>query len=187
MSESNQTENIENKESSDSEMDDNEEEGSNEKNMTNSSDESSSNSSSESDSESSSDEINIIESPTLSRQVAASQLTTLPYIIDHNHYYAPNKMPVSNISSLKGRAAWNFINPSGINPNNPDESIFDFEINKELADNEEDRPWRKEGADITDWFNYGFTEETWEKYRKEMQKKIRNKQLNNKIQIFKIN
>ena len=28
----------------------------------------------------------------------------------------------------------------------------------------EDRPWRKPGADITDYFNYGFTEATWRQY-----------------------
>ncbi|EGT43591.1 hypothetical protein CAEBREN_20190 [Caenorhabditis brenneri] len=36
----------------------------------------------------------------------------------------------------------------------------------------EDRPWRKPGADITDYFNYGFTEETWNLYC-ERQKKLR--------------
>uniref|UniRef100_A0A8R1IIB5 FIP1-like 1 protein n=1 Tax=Caenorhabditis japonica TaxID=281687 RepID=A0A8R1IIB5_CAEJA len=36
----------------------------------------------------------------------------------------------------------------------------------------EDRPWRKPGADITDYFNYGFTEETWNMYC-ERQKKLR--------------
>ena len=28
----------------------------------------------------------------------------------------------------------------------------------------EDKPWRKPGADITDYFNYGFTEDTWAAY-----------------------
>lgn len=31
-------------------------------------------------------------------------------------------------------------------------------------ENIEDKPWRKPGADITDYFNYGFTEETWQAY-----------------------
>ncbi|KAL6120806.1 hypothetical protein NUSPORA_02395 [Nucleospora cyclopteri] len=35
-----------------------------------------------------------------------------------------------------------------------------------------DKPWLKPGADITDYFNYGFTEKTWEKYC-EMQKNNR--------------
>ncbi|XP_015795573.1 pre-mRNA 3'-end-processing factor FIP1 [Tetranychus urticae] len=34
-----------------------------------------------------------------------------------------------------------------------------------------DKPWRKPGADITDYFNYGFNEETWKIYC-EKQKKI---------------
>ncbi len=25
----------------------------------------------------------------------------------------------------------------------------------------EDKPWRKEGEDISNYFNYGFTEDTW--------------------------
>lgn len=28
----------------------------------------------------------------------------------------------------------------------------------------EDKPWKKPGADITDYFNYGFTEDTWQAY-----------------------
>merc|ERR1719266_1841397 len=28
----------------------------------------------------------------------------------------------------------------------------------------EEKPWRKPGADITDYFNYGFTEDTWQAY-----------------------
>ncbi|GMS89117.1 hypothetical protein PENTCL1PPCAC_11292, partial [Pristionchus entomophagus] len=36
----------------------------------------------------------------------------------------------------------------------------------------EDKPWRKPGADPSDYFNYGFTEETWNLYC-ERQKKLR--------------
>ena len=36
----------------------------------------------------------------------------------------------------------------------------------------EDKPWRKPGADITDYFNYGFNEETWNHYC-ERQRKFR--------------
>ncbi|KDR04030.1 Pre-mRNA 3'-end-processing factor FIP1 [Zootermopsis nevadensis] len=39
-------------------------------------------------------------------------------------------------------------------------------------DSLEDKPWRKPGADITDYFNYGFNEETWRAYC-ERQKRIR--------------
>lgn len=40
-------------------------------------------------------------------------------------------------------------------------TIYDIDI-----DQLEDKPWRKPDADITDWFNYGFTEETWREYCK---------------------
>lgn len=36
----------------------------------------------------------------------------------------------------------------------------------------EDKPWLKPGADITDYFNYGFTEVTWAAYC-ERQRKLR--------------
>uniref|UniRef100_A0A0R3RKV5 Pre-mRNA 3'-end-processing factor FIP1 n=1 Tax=Elaeophora elaphi TaxID=1147741 RepID=A0A0R3RKV5_9BILA len=47
------------------------------------------------------------------------------------------------------------------------EPIYDLD----LAQMEE-RPWRKPGADITDYFNYGFNEETWNSYC-ERQRKLR--------------
>ncbi|KAJ3328316.1 pre-mRNA 3-end-processing factor fip1l1 [Kappamyces sp. JEL0680] len=28
----------------------------------------------------------------------------------------------------------------------------------------DDKPWRKPGADLTDYFNYGFNEQTWKAY-----------------------
>jgi len=36
----------------------------------------------------------------------------------------------------------------------------------------DDKPWRKPGADITDYFNYGFTEDTWKAYS-DRQKRLR--------------
>ncbi|KAK9870392.1 hypothetical protein WA026_007961 [Henosepilachna vigintioctopunctata] len=39
-------------------------------------------------------------------------------------------------------------------------------------DSLEEKPWRKPGADITDYFNYGFNEDTWKAYC-ERQKRIR--------------
>lgn len=39
--------------------------------------------------------------------------------------------------------------------------LYEFSLDT-LRD--EDKPWRKPGADITDYFNYGFNEETWRKY-----------------------
>lgn len=40
-----------------------------------------------------------------------------------------------------------------------DNNIYDFDL-----DTIKDKPWLKPGADITDYFNYGFTEKTWRKY-----------------------
>ena len=42
---------------------------------------------------------------------------------------------------------------------------------------ENDKPWRKPGADITDYFNYGFNEETWIAYCLK-QKRLRSEHVN---------
>lgn len=39
------------------------------------------------------------------------------------------------------------------------QNIFEYDI-----DHIEDKPWNKPGADITDYFNYGFNETTWKEY-----------------------
>ena len=39
--------------------------------------------------------------------------------------------------------------------------IHDYDISLLKPD---ERPWHKPGADITDYFNYGFTEDTWIRY-----------------------
>lgn len=47
------------------------------------------------------------------------------------------------------------------------EAIADYEgkpITELSLDTFEDKPWRKPGADITDYFNYGFDELTWSAY-----------------------
>ncbi len=38
-------------------------------------------------------------------------------------------------------------------------NVFDLDI-----DTLEEKPWRKPGVDITDYFNYGFNEDTWRQY-----------------------
>lgn len=45
-------------------------------------------------------------------------------------------------------------------------------INEFSIDSLDEKPWRKPGADITDYFNYGFNEETWRAYC-ERQKRFR--------------
>jgi hypothetical protein len=37
--------------------------------------------------------------------------------------------------------------------------IFDVDL-----ESFEEKPWRKPGADITDYFNFGFNENTWRAY-----------------------
>ncbi|KAJ1982488.1 cleavage polyadenylation factor subunit fip1 [Dimargaris xerosporica] len=39
------------------------------------------------------------------------------------------------------------------------QDIYHFDVA-----NAEDKPWEKPGADITDYFNYGFNEKTWQEY-----------------------
>ncbi|KAJ1914499.1 cleavage polyadenylation factor subunit fip1 [Tieghemiomyces parasiticus] len=50
------------------------------------------------------------------------------------------------------------------------EDILDFN-----TDDAEDKPWRKPGADLTDYFNYGFTELSWKLYC-QRQKQLREDQ-----------
>jgi pre-mRNA 3'-end-processing factor FIP1 len=45
---------------------------------------------------------------------------------------------------------------------------------------DEDKPWRKPGADITDYFNYGFNEETWINYCMK-QRRLRAENTTNKV------
>ncbi|KAI7908271.1 Fip1 motif-domain-containing protein, partial [Cokeromyces recurvatus] len=42
----------------------------------------------------------------------------------------------------------------------------------------EDKPWRKPGADITDYFNYGFNEITWRAYCAKQKMLRENKKVN---------
>jgi hypothetical protein len=36
-----------------------------------------------------------------------------------------------------------------------------IDIDPDLLD---DKPWRRPGADLSDYFNYGFNEDTWRNY-----------------------
>jgi hypothetical protein len=40
-----------------------------------------------------------------------------------------------------------------------DKDAYEFDV-----DSLEDKPWKKPGADLTDYFNYGFNEHTWKQY-----------------------
>ena len=63
-----------------------------------------------------------------------------------------------------------------------DQPTYDFDL-QEVKD--EDKPWRKPGADITDYFNYGFTEETWIAYCLK-QKRLRAENSTFKVLIFSL-
>ncbi|KAK2726821.1 hypothetical protein QYM36_007607 [Artemia franciscana] len=71
--------------------------------------------------------------------------------------YAPNFMKKGPGPSVeKGKfAPEDFEGPMSING----VPAVDFNL-----EDLEDKPWRKPGADITDFFNFGFTEETWHAY-----------------------
>lgn len=59
------------------------------------------------------------------------------------------------------------------------ESGFEVDI-----DSLEEKPWRKPGADITDYFNYGFNEETWKAYiGKQVQMRLESS-MQNKIKVY---
>ena len=53
-------------------------------------------------------------------------------------------------------------------------AVYDFDL-----ETIKDKPWLKPGANITDYFNYGFTEKTWKKYC-DMQKQTRDWAKNNR-------
>eukprot|EP01119_Soliformovum_irregulare_P024871 TRINITY_DN902_c0_g1_i1.p1 TRINITY_DN902_c0_g1~~TRINITY_DN902_c0_g1_i1.p1 ORF type:complete len:414 (-),score=114.99 TRINITY_DN902_c0_g1_i1:38-1279(-) len=55
-----------------------------------------------------------------------------------------------------------------------------FELDVDL----EDKPWRKPGADITDYFNYGFNEDSWKQYcSKQVQLRLE-QSMQGKIKVY---
>ncbi|KAL7671617.1 hypothetical protein ACOME3_006508 [Neoechinorhynchus agilis] len=94
------------------------------------------------------------ESPNQSKSVVAS--TKRAPIVSLIRLNPPIK-PV--VSSAPGLTANLIENPSCATINGT--PIFDLDLNQ-LKD--EEKPWLKPGADITDYFNYGFNEETWTVY-----------------------
>ena len=61
-----------------------------------------------------------------------------------------------------------------------DAPTYDYDL-EEVKD--EDKPWRKPGADITDYFNYGFNEETWIAYCMK-QKRLRAENASLKVTFY---
>ncbi|OWA53900.1 putative Pre-mRNA 3'-end-processing factor FIP1 [Hypsibius exemplaris] len=66
----------------------------------------------------------------------------------------------------------NFLNKKNVDFSDIPE-INGVPVNEFNIDNLEDKPWKKPGADIADYFNYGFTEDTWKMYC-DKQRRMRN-------------
>ncbi|GBC05535.1 hypothetical protein RclHR1_06280008 [Rhizophagus clarus] len=58
-------------------------------------------------------------------------------------------------------------------------SIYDVDL-----DSFEDKPWRKPGADITDYFNYGFNEYTWKAYCAKQKQMREDQHQRKKIHVY---
>ena len=86
----------------------------------------------------------------------------------------------ADIIANGSKRPWEIVNPAGVHPKNKKQTIFHYELSA-LPDTEEAKPWTKPGADITDWFNYGFNEKTWEEYREKMLTVYENKENSIKI------
>jgi hypothetical protein len=55
-----------------------------------------------------------------------------------------------------------------------------FEMDLDLV---EGKPWRNPGAKVSDWFNYGFNEETWRVYCRKQQKLRDENRMQGKIEV----
>uniref|UniRef100_A0AC35TM07 Pre-mRNA 3'-end-processing factor FIP1 n=1 Tax=Rhabditophanes sp. KR3021 TaxID=114890 RepID=A0AC35TM07_9BILA len=86
------------------------------------------------------------------------------------------KVGVINTTIVKPKPAVGKINIDGVSTING-ENIFDLDLNSL-----EDKPWCKPGADLTDFFNYGFVEDTWNTFC-ERQRKLRGEFGGNQVQI----
>mmetsp|Transcript_18129 Transcript_18129/g.29775 ORF Transcript_18129/g.29775 Transcript_18129/m.29775 type:complete len:795 (+) Transcript_18129:64-2448(+) len=58
------------------------------------------------------------------------------------------------------------------------------ELYHEIPANIEDRPWLRPGADITDYFNYGFNEDTWNAYSQKQAEMRRQLTMQSRIKVF---
>ncbi|EAY13261.1 Fip1 motif family protein [Trichomonas vaginalis G3] len=127
----------------------------------------------EESSESESDDIELDQDLNVQAQMSAIAYSTRALIQPGplNNYEA--WITQSDIVTQGSKNPWEIINPSGVHPRNNKKSIFYYDLSA-LPNDVESKPWTAPGADITDWFNYGFTEETWEEYRKTMLNRIKN-------------
>jgi hypothetical protein len=79
----------------------------------------------------------------------------------------------SNHIHISGSVSKTQTQPKGVDIETPGTingvNVYEFDLDSLQS---EEKPWRKPGADITDYFNYGFTEDTWMKYC-ERQRRLR--------------
>ncbi|KAM9324060.1 uncharacterized protein PAF06_000052 [Gastrophryne carolinensis] len=71
--------------------------------------------------------------------------------------------PTGTVKGNRGYGAAGKLPPKGINFAAPG-SINGVPVLEVDLDSFEEKPWRKPGADISDYFNYGFNEATWKVY-----------------------
>jgi pre-mRNA 3'-end-processing factor FIP1 len=95
-------------------------------------------------------------------QAASAEQKETPVNIKPGQQGKPTSTPAANATSNTNatgtKSTQGGINLEAVGEYNG-EPITDVDL-----DNVEDKPWRKPGADITDYFNYGFNEVTWRSY-----------------------
>jgi hypothetical protein len=93
-----------------------------------------------------------------------------------------------NAAGVVGTATGTAVKLKGVDLEAPgvinEGPTYDYDL-QEVKD--EDKPWRKPGADITDYFNYGFTEETWIGYCMKQKRLRQENQLNIKTGMYQMN
>lgn len=97
----------------------------------------------------------------ISDQAAGAEEKDTPVNIKPGQQGKPSSTPAENGTSKTGSSGTK--SQGGINL----ELIGEYNgqpITDVDLDNVEDKPWRKPGADITDYFNYGFNEVSWRSY-----------------------
>eukprot|EP01130_Rhizamoeba_saxonica_P014203 TRINITY_DN6179_c0_g1_i1.p1 TRINITY_DN6179_c0_g1~~TRINITY_DN6179_c0_g1_i1.p1 ORF type:complete len:312 (+),score=97.83 TRINITY_DN6179_c0_g1_i1:994-1929(+) len=91
----------------------------------------------------------------------------------------PMQMPGAPPGNFHGRMMRGMGPTTGQLPKYQENGPFEIDL-----DSLEEKGWRRYGADISDWFNYGFNEVTWRDYcRKQIQMRMEN-QMQGKIKVF---
>jgi pre-mRNA 3'-end-processing factor FIP1 len=90
-----------------------------------------------------------VAAPSADKTSEAASKSTID--INANPIHAASGKPITQINIDEGRSPWLFPTVPGATNNQTD-----------LPEN--DKPWRKPGTDISDYFNYGFDEFTWALY-----------------------